>query len=254
MPSPAALHRALRLAAALALAACLGPAVATAQTDDGSVTVDIDKAIEDAAAAAKAFEEEQKNNPAYQHRKKGDALLKEKKYDAAIREFDAALKLSPGDQTTYVQKGIALTAKGRPDLAIPLYDKAMAMNVRSKVWLWWPLKHKGDALAQAGQIDKSVAAYTKAIALNPTAELFARRAKSYVQMGALEKSLADSRRASEESPNWSLPWSMQSFAYAMIARRDKNAEAGAKACQAAAKACELGDCRPAKQFKPVCNP
>ncbi len=251
MPSPAPL---LRLAAALALAACLGAAVATAQTGDGLTTRNLDSFFDKAEAAAKAFEEEQKNNPAYQHRKKGDALLKEKKYDAAIREFDAAIKLSPDDQTTYVQKGIALAGKGRPDLAIPLYDKAMALNTRTKVWLWWPLGRKGDALAQSGQIDKSVAAYTKAIELNPSATLFARRAKSYIQMGALEKSLADSRRASDESPNWALPWSMRAVANAMIARRDRNAEAGAKACQAAAKACELGDCQPAKQFKPVCNP
>ena len=252
MPSPAPLHRALILAAALALAACLGPATAMAQTDDNTVTLDIGKALEEAAAAEKAFQEEMKDNPAYQHREKGDAFLAEKRFDEAIAEYDAVIKISPDDQTIYVQKGIALNGKRRPDLAIPLFDEAIALNVRGEIWAWWPLKHKGDALFLAGQFDKSIAAYTAAIELNPTTGLFANRGQSYVKTRALDNALADFQKASGKSPNWSYPWMMQAVLYAMIAQRDSDLAAADKACEIAAKACNLGDCRPAEQFKSIC--
>ena len=148
--------------------------------------------IEDAQKSTREFNKEMEGNKRYQHEKAGERFLKEQKFAEAIREFDAAIKLDPSSgETAYVKKGIALYMSRRPQEAVPNFDKAIKVNKRGKVWLWYPLYHKGIALGMLGKGKEAVAALSASIDTNPTADSYLWRAIAYGQINQLDKASQD---------------------------------------------------------------
>ncbi len=147
--------------------------------------------VEEIERSNREFNKKMEGNKRYHHEKAGERFLKQQKYNEAIREFDAALKLDPSTQTAYVKKGIALYRSNRPQEAVANFDKAIKFNKRGKVWLWYPLHHKGIALGSLGKSKEAVAALSASIDINPTAEGYFWRAIAYGQMNQPDKGLLD---------------------------------------------------------------
>ncbi len=59
---------------------------------------------------------------------KGDSLVTERRFEEAVKCFDCALELSPGDPGLWVARGRALSAGARQQEALACYDKALAID------------------------------------------------------------------------------------------------------------------------------
>ena len=55
-------------------------------------------------------------------------MIEEKRFEEAVKCFDCALKLVPGDAGLWVARGRALSAAARQQEALACYDKALAID------------------------------------------------------------------------------------------------------------------------------
>lgn len=131
------------------------------------------------------------------HRKKGVLLNEQGQYDAAIREFRAALRLQPSLARGHLGLGYALQGKGNLDKAVTEYRAAIQLqpdDADAYMNLGTALQAKGDlqgaiaeyrtalqyqpndplihfnlgtALAQSGEVDGAIDAYRKVLLLKP---------------------------------------------------------------------------------------
>ena len=84
--------------------------------------------------------------------------------DKAITEAERAVALNPGDWTTLNTYANSLRAAGRPEEAIPFYQKAIRLTPFGSSVLYRDL---GQALRNAKRFEEAVSAYTKAIERSP---------------------------------------------------------------------------------------
>lgn len=159
-----------------------------------------------------AFAKADENSPGYEHEKRGDEYLEQRKFQEAIEAFDAALVQDPKAQTPYVKKGIALYRSARPAEAIPLMDKAIKLNRRGNVWEWWPLYNKGIAQGMSGDLQGAVKSFSASIKRKPNHENYFGRAMAYAQQQKLDESLADAQTALKHKPD---DYRLSSFALHM---------------------------------------
>ncbi len=145
----------------------------------------------DMEKSAREFKKEMEGNKRYQHEKAGEEFLEQQKFQEAIQEFDAAIKLDPAAQTVYVKKGIALVHSGRPQEALINFDTAIKNNKRGNVWLWWPFYHKGAALSLLGRSKEAVGVLSRSIEINPNAGAYLWRSIAYGQLNQLDKASDD---------------------------------------------------------------
>ncbi len=85
-------------------------------------------------------------------------------HDKAIAEGERAVALYPSGWGGLCNYGQSLTFAGRPEEAIPLFQKAIRLNPFGPVFLYANL---GRALSLTGRLEESVSAYKKAIQLAP---------------------------------------------------------------------------------------
>ncbi|RWP35641.1 sulfotransferase [Mesorhizobium sp.] len=107
---------------------------------------------------ARAVGEEPKN--AYYHLSLGEAYVKVSEYAPAIKHMQYALELQPGLIEALCALGRTYTAFDKPDMALPLYEKALKINrdhpkVRAGL---------ASALSGLGRMDEAAAYLKQAIA------------------------------------------------------------------------------------------
>jgi protein O-mannosyl-transferase len=90
-------------------------------------------------------------------------LLRLKKFPEAIDEFEAALKIEPGDAASYCGLGEAFLRLGQGDKAVEQYETA----VRLKPDYSKAHSNLGVALARQGRFDEAIARYKEALRLQP---------------------------------------------------------------------------------------
>ncbi len=85
-------------------------------------------------------------------------------YDKALAEGERAIALDPGGSEVHFLYGIILARAGRPEEAIPMFQKAIRLNPYCPGYYHQSL---GNALRDAGRFEEAVSAYNKAIPLAP---------------------------------------------------------------------------------------
>lgn len=155
---------------------------------------------EEMAESVKAFEEEMKDDPRYQHEKKGYQLLKQGKAGDAIVEFDAALKLDPETKTVHVKKGIALNQLQQYAKALEHLDKGIALHQGSAGWTWWPQYYRGVALISLGRLEEAIQAFSVTIEINKSPQAYTGRAMAHANLNRPRKALDDIGQALKYSP------------------------------------------------------
>lgn len=63
---------------------------------------------------------------------KGNSLLKDSKYDAALDFFEQALLLNQNDPNLWNYKGVALRSMGRYEEAMECFNKSLEIEPRDK--------------------------------------------------------------------------------------------------------------------------
>ena len=106
-------------------------------------------------------------------------------YDKAIAEGERAVALSPGGADTLSEYAWSLSAAGRSEEAIPLFQKAIRLNPFGKSTLY---RGFGVALANTGRLEEAVSAFKKAIQRSPNDIM------SHINLAAAYSRWAERRR------------------------------------------------------------
>jgi len=122
--------------------------------------------------------------------------------DKAIAEAERAMALNPGDWSALNTYANSLTFAGRPEEAIPFYQKAIRLTPFGASVLY---RDFGHALRDTSQFEEAVSAYKKAIQLSPndiTAHIGL--AVTYSYMGREEEARAEAAEVLRINPKFSL--------------------------------------------------
>jgi len=123
-------------------------------------------------------------------------------HDKAIAEGERAVALDPNGAFVHEFYALSLVYAGRPEEAIPLFQKAIRLNPFSPTGTYL---HYGHALLGAGRLEEAVSAYKKSSQLSPNS-IFAhiRLAATYSMMGREKEARAEAAEVLRLNPKFSL--------------------------------------------------
>ena len=125
-----------------------------------------------------------------------------REYDKAIAEGERAVALNPGGTSALVNYATSLTYAGRPEEAIPLFQKAIRLNPFGPSGLY---RQFGHALRMTGRFEEAVSAYKKAIQLAPDNILaHIGLAATYSMMGREKEARAEAAEVLRINPKFSV--------------------------------------------------
>jgi len=132
-------------------------------------------------------------------------------YDKAIAEGERAVALDPGGTSELVNYANSLRIAGRPEEAIPLYQKAIRLNPFGPSYLY---RDFGTALQRAGRFEEAVSAYKKAIQVAPDdISAHMHLAATYSMMGREKEARAEASEVLRINPKFSVDSYAKSRAY-----------------------------------------
>jgi tetratricopeptide (TPR) repeat protein len=130
----------------------------------------------------------------YRHALRGARLRTQGKFNEALAELDAAVKLRPDFQHAHVEAAVALTKQGRRDEALARLNKALSLDPKNSR----AHGHAGIVLAQSGKLDEARARFETALRLDPyyrTAH--ANLGRIFLEQGKLEPATEHFRTSME---------------------------------------------------------
>jgi tetratricopeptide (TPR) repeat protein len=125
---------------------------------------------------------------AYVHNNRGASYRNMNRYNQAIEDYDAAIRLNPEYATAYYNRGIAYDRKGFHGLAIDDFDTAIRLNPD----LSDAYNQRGLAYVKDGRYDVAIENFSQAIRLDPELD------SAYFNRGLVYHSTGDSDRAAED--------------------------------------------------------
>ena len=124
------------------------------------------------------------------HMEKGD-------YDAAIGDYNAALRLNPNDATAYHSRGTAYLATRHYDAALRDYNAALRLNPNDATY-----DLRGATYLAKGHYDAALRDFNMALSLNPNnPNAYANRGRVYSEKGDYGAALRDYDVALRLEPN-----------------------------------------------------
>ena len=95
--------------------------------------------------------------------RKGNKLLKDKRYREAVNLYQTAIQKDPRIAEAWMNLGLALDSMGDPDRAIEALDRALILKPKKvKAWVY-----KGNAQYGKGMLEDALRSYDEAIRLDP---------------------------------------------------------------------------------------
>ena len=146
---------------------------------------------------------------------RGKSLHQEKRYQEAISEYRASLKLDPESPFVYNALGLALAAVGDLGGALKAFNRAIAINPD----LTDVYNNMGMVYAESGQRDKAFEAFGRAVKnpnyLTPEKALY-NIGNLYLEDGNFELAIMHFKRSVEKKPEFSLGHRGLGKAYLMM--------------------------------------
>jgi TolB-like protein len=144
----------------------------------------------------------------------------------AIAEGERAVVLNPGGMTPLHSYGRCLTFAGRPEEAIPVFQKA----IRISPFVFYSYSFLGIALRMTGRFDEAVLAYKKAIQLEPdNSGVHASLAATYSMMGRKKEARAEAAEVLRINPKFSVDSAAKNLPFKDQSETDKLVNALRKA-------------------------
>jgi adenylate cyclase len=150
-----------------------------------------------------------------------------REYDKAIAEGEQAVALNPGETTALDNYATSLSLAGRPEEAIPIFQKAIRINPFGPSFLYQDFGH---ALRTTGRFEEAVSAYKKAIQIAPdNISAHLGLVATYSMMGREKEALAEAAEVLRINPKFSLDYKAKTLQYKDQSVTDKYIDALRKA-------------------------
>jgi tetratricopeptide (TPR) repeat protein len=163
-------------------------------------------------AAVPDFDEAIKLDPTYAlaYVSRGYALNLQSQYDRAIDDFDQAIQLQPGFANSFMNRGVSFAAKHDYDRAISDYSEAIKLDPRSV----YAFNGRGMAYEAKGDHDRAIADFSEAIRLFPQfAQAYGSRAIAYHHTGDYDRAIRDEDEAIRLDPKSSMTYNNRGNEY-----------------------------------------
>jgi tetratricopeptide (TPR) repeat protein len=213
--------RAIRLLPAVATIAVLVTSAASAQTVqerrqcDGDEDATVAQRIAACSAVIKAKKDkDDKLAEAYDHR--GAAYRSQGDLNAAITDYDQAIKLNSKFAQAYNNRGVAYDHKGDFDRAIANFDQAIKLKPAAVTYF-----NRGNAYLGKSQYDHAIDDFNQALKLKPDlAQAFDNRCWARAVVGILKQALADCNEALRLAPNHAATLESRGFVFLKMTNFD----------------------------------
>jgi adenylate cyclase len=147
-------------------------------------------------------------NEPWAHWGLASALVMQKRFDEALREYEKAYELNPNDANVVTEFGWGLACMGRAEEGIPLMQQAMRLNPFHPDWYWTNL---GEGYFMAGRYEDSVAALEQIT--EPWSRIYQVLAASYAQAGRIEDARAGLAKHLKLEPQMTLEHAVGSMPF-----------------------------------------
>ena len=137
------------------------------------------------------------------------ALAWQGQWERASEAMAEARRIDPYRNVTLGQQARLLTFMGRPEEALPILDRAIALDPRSPRVAFF-LQFKSAAHLHLGQYDDAIAVCEKALALGDYWYRYLLLTAAYAQKGDMMKAAAAKAELLKRQPNVSIAW-LKSF-------------------------------------------
>jgi tetratricopeptide (TPR) repeat protein len=150
---------------------------------------------------------------------KGNILLADQNYEAAIESYDQTLQFRP-DYSYYIWclRGSALSNIGRDEEAIESYNQAIAIKPDlCEAWF-----ARGIALSALGRSEEAIESYDKALAVKPDYyDTWYTRGRSLSALGRTEEAIESYGQALQVKPNYYDAWYNRGLALDALERYEE---------------------------------
>ena len=151
------------------------------------------------------------DNNAETHGNLSQVYTRKKEYDKAIAAAERGVTLDPGSSWALYRYAIILNIAGRPEEAIPLFEKAVRLNPIGPSAFYYDF---GIALRDTGRLEEAVATLKKAIERAPNWFWpHTQLAVTYSMMGMDTEARAEAAEVLRINPRFSIEWVAKSTAY-----------------------------------------
>ncbi len=134
-----------------------------------------------------------------------------REYKKSLAEAERAVALDPNSAEVYAWYALSLTFAGRPEEAIPLFQKAIRLNPYGPAWYFFTL---GNALGNTGRFEAAVSAYKKALQRSPDSLLtHVFLTATYSMMGREKEACAEAAEVLRINPKFSVDYFAKALAY-----------------------------------------
>jgi len=150
-----------------------------------------------------------------------------REHDKAIASGEKAVSLDPGSAWTLYWYGFALSLAGRPEEALPLFEKAIRLNPLGPGIFYLSF---GSALRDTGRLEEAAISYKKALERSPNNfRIHAALAGVYSMMGRDKDAHAAAADVLRINPKFSLEWFAKTLSYKDRSVIDRTIDAMRKA-------------------------
>jgi protein O-mannosyl-transferase len=140
----------------------------------------------------------------------GTAYIIKGREDLAIKNFNKAIELDPGYASAFNNRGATHNKKGQPDLAIQDFNKAIALDPGYAS----AYNNLGTVYNNSGQSDLAIRDFDKAIELDPKdASAFNNRGAAYNNKGQPDQAIQNFNKAIELNPKDASAYNNRGTAY-----------------------------------------
>jgi len=144
------------------------------------------------------------DNDSEAHGNMSQVYSRKREYDKAIAAAERGVTLNPGSSWANYRYGLVLVVVGRPEEAIPLFEKAIRLNPLGPALFY---ADYGLALSHTGRLEEAVSSFKKAIERAPNYfRTHAVLSAVYSMMGRDKEAQAEAAEVLRINPRFSLEW------------------------------------------------